>query len=96
MRKGKKKTMFPVAYFSYFQYTWVITIFDRGFNNWIIDVICDRVAVNISAILRLLRILEKKVFRICPVVTGANPFPYEKKKNLGFPQTLSKLIMASN
>ena len=26
-----------------------------------------------SAILRLLTILEKKVFRICPVVTGADP-----------------------
>ena len=39
MRKGKKRILFPVAYFSYFEYAWVITIFYNEFNNWIIDVI---------------------------------------------------------
>ena len=45
--KEKKMTLFPVAYLSYFEYAWVITIFYSGFDNWIIDVIWDRVAVSI-------------------------------------------------
>ena len=46
--KRKKENNVSVAYFSsYFQYAWVITIFYNRFNNWIIDVIWDRVAVSI-------------------------------------------------
>ena len=67
MRKGKKKTLFPVAYFSYFEYAWVITIFYNGFNNWIIDVSEIGSQLACSTILRLITILEKKVFRICVV-----------------------------
>ena len=36
-----------VAYFSYFGYAWVISIFYNGFNYWIVDVIWNRVAVTI-------------------------------------------------
>ena len=47
MRKGKKRTLFPVAYFSYFEYAWMIAIFYNEFINWIVDVIRNRVAVSI-------------------------------------------------
>ena len=64
MWKGKKKTLFPIAYFCYFEYAWVITIFYNGFNDWIIDVSEIGSQLACSTILRLIKILEKKVFRI--------------------------------
>ena len=39
----KEKTLFPVAYFSYFEYAWVIAIFYKGFDNWIVDVFWNMV-----------------------------------------------------
>ena len=54
-KEKKEKTLFPVAYFSYFEYAWVIAIFYKGFDNWIVDVIWNMV-------------MKKKVFRIFTVL----------------------------
>ena len=64
MRKRKKRTLFPVAYFSYFEYVWVIAIFYSG--SLMLSEIGSQLAY--SAILRLPKILEKKVFRIGAVL----------------------------
>ena len=45
--KRKKENTVSCCILLLFEYAWVITIFYRSFNNWIIDVIWDRVAVNI-------------------------------------------------
>ena len=42
--KEKREDCFD---FPYFDYAWAIAIFYNGFNNWIVDVIWNRVAVSI-------------------------------------------------
>ena len=43
----EEKFLLPVAYLSYFEYAWVVSIFYNGLNNWIVDVVWNRVAVSI-------------------------------------------------
>ena len=45
--KGKKIFLLPVAFFSYFEYACVFSRFYNGFNNWIIHVVWNRIAVSI-------------------------------------------------
>ena len=62
--KRKKEISAACSMLLLFDYAWVISLFCNGFNDWIIDVILNRIRVRHSAILRLLTILEEEVLRI--------------------------------
>ena len=67
MRIAKRRALFSVACFSYFEYDWVIAIFYNGFNNWIIDVISNWVTVNIFCNFKVAYNIAKEGISICTV-----------------------------
>ena len=67
MRIAKRRALFSVACFSYFEYDWVIAIFYNGFNNWIIDAISNWVTVSIFCNFKVAYNIAKEGISICTV-----------------------------